>query len=104
MEKVIIQPWVVDDLIELVNILFEKEYFGFLENAEDYVRTITKFIYTIPKQRRKETLNPLFGVYYCQYSPNNNTTYYICFDIENDVYLVKNIVTNHSSDYPKFIK
>ncbi len=52
------QPWVIDDLMELVMILFEKEYFGFLESAEEYVRIIVKFTYSIPKQRRKKTLNP----------------------------------------------
>jgi hypothetical protein len=58
MEKGIMQPWVIDDLMELVMILFEKEYFGFLESAEEYVRIIVKFTYSIPKQRRKKTLNP----------------------------------------------
>jgi hypothetical protein len=40
---------------------------------------------------------------YCKYKPNRNTTWYVFFDVENDVYLIKNIVNNHSKDYPLYI-
>ncbi len=86
MEKVIINAHTINKLDELVIILYENEYFGFYEDAQNYVGLIIKFIYTIVKQRRRKTLNSQNGIYYSQYSPNKNTTYYISFDMEYDVY------------------
>lgn len=42
--KIILQNNVTDYLEELVEILFQKDYFGFEENAQDYVNKIYDFI------------------------------------------------------------
>lgn len=104
MEKVVISPFVVNKLDSLILILFEKEYFGFMESAIDYVDNIYDFILTIPSQNKKRTKKIKFGAWYCSYKANSKTTYFITFDCENDVYLVKNITNNHSRDYPSFIR
>jgi hypothetical protein len=38
--KVIFTPYVIDFLDDLVRVLYKKEYFGFIETAEDYVSKI----------------------------------------------------------------
>ena len=38
--KVVFTPYVIDFLDDLVRILYIKEYFGFIETAEDYVSKI----------------------------------------------------------------
>lgn len=104
MEQVILMPFADNKLMDLVDILYEDEYFGFRADAKKYVDNIYEFIYSIPTQRRKKTKHNKYGAWYCQYKSNRQTTYYICFDMEDDVYLIKNITNNHSKDYPDFIK
>ena len=103
MEKINISDVAKNQLNELVLILFEKEYFGFVEDAESYVNNTYQFIYTIPSQRHKTTFNSKHGTYYCYYKHNRKTTWYITFDKEDDCYLIKYITNNHSTDYPKII-
>ncbi len=103
MEEVILLPSVKDKLKNLVFVLYEKEYFSFIENAENYVIAIYDFIYTIPSLKRRRTKNKKHGEYYCKYKPNKKTTWYITFDTEDDIYLVRNITNNHSKDYTRFI-
>lgn len=104
MEEVIISPLVIEKLQSLVLILFEKEYFSYIENANAYVDNIFDFILTIPALKKKHTKNTKHGTYYCSYKANRHTTYFITFDYEDYVYLVRNITNNHSRDYPAFIK
>jgi hypothetical protein len=101
--KVILLPLLEDKLFDIVFMLYNKEYFGFIESAFNYVDEIVNFIYTIPTLKHKRTKNKKHGAYYCRYKPNKNTTWYITFDIEDDLYLIKNITNNHSKDYPRFI-
>ena len=104
MEEIVINKFTRNKLTDLVEILIEDEYFAFIENAETYVNNLYNFIYSIPTQIRKKTSNPKYGVWYCKFHPNKNTTWYITFDTENDLYLIKNITNNHSKDYPDFIR
>ena len=104
MEKVIISPLVIDKLESLILILFEEEYFGFMESAIDYVDSIYDFILTVPSLKKKRTKNIKYGEWYCSYKANHKTTYFITFDYEGDLYLIKNITNNHNPDYPAFIR
>lgn len=104
MAEVILSNFVDDKLDNLIDILFQKEYFGFRSDAKIYVDALYTFIYTIPQQKRHICKNPKHGFYYCRYKQNHNTTWYITFDTENEIYLVKNIFNNHTLDYPVFIK
>jgi hypothetical protein len=103
-QQVIIKPEVVDYLTDLINVLYQEEYFGFFESSLEYVDKIIDFIFEIPKAKSKFTRKNRFGNYYCTYKPNKNTSWYIVFDVEDDVYLVKLITNNHSSNYPIYIK
>ncbi len=102
-EKIILTDELINTLNSLIDILYNKEYFGFVDSAKDYVDNIYDFIYTIPNLTPKVTKNKKYGQYYCSYKPNKNTTWYIIFDKEDDVHLIKYITNNHSKDYPQFI-
>jgi hypothetical protein len=102
--EVIIKPEVVDYLTELINVLYKEEYFGFFESSLEYVDKIIDFIFEIPQAKPKLTKKNRFGNYYCTYKPNKNTSWYIVFDVEDNIYLVKLITNNHSSYYPIYIK
>ncbi len=103
MEEIILLPEVISKLNQLVNILYEKEYFGFIDSAFNYANNIYDFIYTIPQQRYKLTANKKLGTYYCSFKANRNTTWYITFDKQDNRYLIQDISNNHSADYAYFI-
>jgi chlorite dismutase len=102
-EKVIVQQRVIDKLNALVEILFEQDYFFIKGNAKDYVKSVYLFMYEIPKRPHRIARNKKNGKYFCTYKPNRNTSWYITFDMEDNVYLITNLTNNHSSDYTDFI-
>ncbi|MEO7309717.1 MAG: hypothetical protein ABIX01_04920 [Chitinophagaceae bacterium] len=104
MEEVIILPSLLAKMNDLVDILFNEEYFALKENAVKYVTALIDFAYTIPIRQHYRTIQPKYGQWYCRYQPNKHTTWYITFDTDGTIYLVKNIINNHTKDYPTFIK
>lgn len=101
MGKVIVQylPEVEDYLNDLVLILFQKEYFGFLESADNYVDTLVDFIdLNIDNVISKSSPFELkyLGANYFKYKANNTTTWYIFFEKSDSRYLVRFITNNHS--------
>lgn len=89
----------------MTDILFEEEYFGFKSSAEQYVLNIVNHIYKIPTLKHYKTLNPKWGYFYVKYKPaKSKTQYFITFDKKEDKFLVKNIISNHTKEYPMFIK
>jgi hypothetical protein len=103
MEKIVILPALESKLFDLVFTLYDNEYFGFVENALAYVDKIVDFMYSIPALRHKKTKNYKYGTYYCSYKSNRSTTWFVCFDFEDDIYLIKNITNNHSKEYLQII-
>jgi hypothetical protein len=103
MEKIITHVNVSDKLDALIEILYEEDYFTIKENAKQYVINIYEFINTIPHRPHRLNKNKKLGSYFCTYKPNRRTTWYISFDMEDDVYLIKYITNNHSADYTFFI-
>lgn len=103
MEKIILLPEVTYQLNKLVSILYEKEYFGFIDSAFDYTDFIYNFIFEIPNNSYKRASNNKLGTFYSSYKANRNTTWYILFDREDDKYVVQNITNNHSADYAYII-
>ncbi len=101
MEKIIFTRQVESQLEELVMKLYYNDYFGFLVDANNYVHNIKNFIETIPTLKPRFTLNKEYGTFYCKYKHNYKTTWYIGFDREDDIYLIKFITNNHSAEYPK---
>jgi hypothetical protein len=103
--KVLADPDVIDYLYELVDILYEKQYFSFEEDSVEYVVELFEDIITnLPKKRRKPAPKHLkkYGenLEYAAFKKNKRTTWYTFFDIYKDneeiVYLVRLIENNHT--------
>ena len=88
-------------LDELIDVLYLKEYFGFIESAEIYVSRIYDFIYdNIESFARKNTPFELkrLGSHYIFFKINPRTTWYIFFVMKNDNFLFTYILNNHCED------
>ncbi|HEX5154336.1 MAG TPA: hypothetical protein VFW07_22970 [Parafilimonas sp.] len=101
MEKVIIYlPEVAIHFKHLVSILFEKEYFGFVESAEEYVLKIRSFIEEnigIYPAKQTPAKFKLYGENYILYKANKRTTWYIFFSQIEQSFFVKFITNNHTA-------
>lgn len=107
MEKIVIfQRKVQVFLEELVDILFEKEYFGFKKDAKEYVWEIVQYVdnhdFETGVRNTTDSLQK-YGKFYLKYKANNRTTWYIFFDRKNNRFLVNHILNNHSQDFPELI-
>jgi hypothetical protein len=102
--KVLVLPEVRQYLNELSQILYEKDYFGYLETAERYVEELFEAIKTTLPNRQKHYA-PLYferygkGMYYSVFRKNKHTQWYVFFNIYEDegalIYLVRYISNNH---------
>ncbi|HBG41541.1 MAG TPA: hypothetical protein DDZ96_01175 [Porphyromonadaceae bacterium] len=102
--KVVILPEVVDYLLELSNVLYDKEYFGFEEAAIKYTDELFEAIKNeLPYQTAKiapDYFNKFGeGMYYVLFKRNKNTAWYAFFNIFRHngeiVYFVRYINNNH---------
>ncbi len=103
MEKIVISSKVRTTLDELIETLYNEEYFSYKKSARDYVNNLYDFILTIPTLPHKTIVNKKYGAYYCCYKHNTKTSWYFIFDIKDDTYFIKNITNNHNKNYVKFI-
>ncbi len=92
---------VEDYLVDLIEILYEKEYFGFKESATDYVRELVYEIQDSLNRKHKKTAPTFFSKYddnlqYVIYQKNRNTQWYVFFNRDGDTYCVYYIANNHS--------
>ena len=63
MAKVITTVFVRDKLDKLIRVLYENDYFGFIEDVENSVHNIVDFIYTIPALRHRKLKTPNMGFF-----------------------------------------
>ena len=102
--KVIALPSILEYIENLVQILFEKEYFGFKETARKYVKELYDDIKTnLPIQPKK--LAPKYfdrygkDMYYAVFRKNKNTHWYVFFTTYKEngeiIYLIRYIGNNH---------
>lgn len=75
MGKIIVEISVKYKLLDLVELLYDKQYFGFKIDAQAYVDEIINFIFQIPNKRKFKTKDNRYGKYYCRFSPNKRTVY-----------------------------
>jgi hypothetical protein len=98
--EVVYTPNVIHYLDDLVIILYKKEYFGFIESAEEYVSNIYNAIpERIKKSAHKKTPISIqhLGLDYVFYKANARTTWYIFFERRDQNYLITGIINNNSS-------
>ncbi|MBC7525071.1 MAG: hypothetical protein H7239_11610 [Flavobacterium sp.] len=88
----------LDDLIE---ILYKKDYFGFLESAEEYISSIYEFIYssinTFPSKETPSQIRFL-GSKYLFFKTKSRTTWYIFFENKKLTYVVTHICNNNCEE------
>ena len=100
--EVIALPEVREYLMELINILYEKEYFGFEENAQKYVEELFFDIKTNLPLKLKKPAPPYFDRYGKRcYIPRSRRTRLhsgMCFVYQKDgeiTFIIRYISNNH---------
>lgn len=99
--EVIFIPEVIRYLDDLVLTLYKKEYFGFIESAEDYVSNLYDAVpERIKKSFQKKTPENLryLGSNYIFYKSNARTTWYVFFEKRDQNYLITGITNNHCAE------
>lgn len=104
--KILFLPEVEDYLFELIEILYDKEYFGFKESAVNYVVELENDIRTNLRSKIKRPAPPYFDRYgkkmlYSVFEKNKETQWYVFFNVyqEQDgqiVFLIRFVSNNHS--------
>ena len=91
-------PEVEDYLENLVEILYQREYFGYEESSYDYVLALANYIVefiaianpmTVPIELESK------GDFYIVYNSSKRTSWYILFEREDSHYLITYITNNH---------
>jgi hypothetical protein len=77
MGQIAISIIVQQQLESLLELLYIEGYFGFKEDAINYVDDLINFIYTIPNQKHLLTNNSKYGSHYCKYKVNKHTTFFL---------------------------
>lgn len=107
MEKIVVFSDEFHQSIEdLIEILYDKKYFGFKINCYNYASKIYDFIdayIDFPILKSSPIKFQKFGKFYLKYRANNSTTWYIFFDQRENKYLVNHILNNHHQDFPELI-
>ena len=89
----------------LIPILYEKGYFGFIETAKKYVDDLFDDIEITLPIRAHKPAPPYFnkfgkGMKYAFFKKNKNTTWYVFFTTYNEneetIYLVRYVANNHT--------
>lgn len=97
----IFQQNVREYLENLIQILFQNHYFGFEESAQIDVSKIYDFIEfdikNFPFKISPEKLKHL-GTKYAFYKANENTTWYIFMEINDNRILITYITNNHAPE------
>ena len=102
--KVVVLPEVVDYLLELSEILYEKEYFGYEETAIKYTDALFDAIKNelpqkVPKPAPDHFKKYGSGMYYAMLKRNKNTSWYAFYNIFQHngevIYFVRYISNNH---------
>ena len=103
--RVIILPEVLDYFEDLMEILYQKQYFGFRQSARNYVKELATEIRTNLHKLPHKPAPAHFDRYgkemdYATFRKNKNTSWYAFFtsyEVENEViYLVRYVANNHT--------
>ena len=99
--KIVYLPKVENYLFDLVLVLFNKDYFSYIENAEEYKDKIIDFIEeniaSFPSKKTPLELQNI-GTNYIFYKSNSRTTWYVFFENKNSNYLITHIINNHCEE------
>ena len=102
--KVLFFPEVREYLKDISQIMYEKEYFGFLESSEKYIEELMDDIVTTLPIRMKKPAPPIFDKYgkkmlYSTFRKNNTTQWYVFYNIYQQrgemIFAIRYISNNH---------
>jgi len=102
--KVVALPEVRQYLNELIEILYEKDYFSYLESSENYVEQLFDDIKTTLHNRPKRYAPVYFdrygkNMYYSIFRKSPRTQWYVFFNVyannNETIYLIRYISNNH---------
>lgn len=93
-------PEVVDYINDLTEILIDKQYFSYPENAKQYTSDLISEIENYIDSKKKHPAPSYFNRYgknmhYIIYRPNRKTTWYVFFQHKDNDYLIRFITNNH---------
>ena len=93
MEKIIFNKRVIQQLNEIVSILFKEEYFSYVENAIEYRDNLLGAITVsnLKKGKISPAKNAKLGSFYI----NHRTTWYVFYDVVNNDFYIEHIINNH---------
>lgn len=88
-------------LSDLVEILYENDYFGFKEQAKNYVSELVRGVestFDIAQKKKAPSYFTRYGqnLYYVSYPKNKHTTWYFFFTQKDEGYFVEYIGNNHN--------
>ena len=99
--KILFAPEVDQYLTELIQLLFDKGYFSFYEDADKYVTSLILDIKASLNRKLKKRA-PLYflrygkDLYYSVFKKNTNTQWFVFFNGEDDMYYIRYIGNNHT--------
>jgi len=102
--KILFSPEVENYLFELIEILYQKEYFGFKESAVEYVTGLEDDIRQHLFSKTKRPAPPFFNRYgkkllYSVFTKNKTTQWCVFFNVYQDngetIFVVRYISNNH---------
>jgi len=103
--KIVFSPKVEDYLFELIEILYDKGYFGFKESAINYVTELILDIQTNLEASPKKIAPSYFSkygenLYYASFRRNKTTQWFAFFSTYSEngeiIYMINYISNNHS--------
>ena len=107
MEKIVIFSDEFQASIEqLIQILFDKDYFGFKIDCHHYADKIYDFVensINFPISKNSPVKFQKHGKKYLKYAANKRTTWYIFFDQKGNQFLVNHILNNHFQEFPELL-
>ena len=99
--EIIFTPQVINYLDDLVRILYKKEYFSFIETAEEYVikiyDAVSESIQLCPHKKTPKSLQ-FIGSNYIFYKSNPRTTWYVFFEKRGNNFLITGVINNHCNE------
>jgi hypothetical protein len=99
--KIVFDSEVEKYLYQMVDILYNEEYFGFKENAYQYVDDLIDDIAYNIGSKQKRPAPPYFDRYgenmsYAVFRKNKNTQWYVFFNYDDGIYYIRYIGNNHT--------
>jgi len=102
--RVLFLPEVIDYFLDLADVLYDKGYIGFEENAIKYARELFREIENELPRKQKKVAPRYFNKYgkgmnYAAFKRNKNTTWYVFFNLFSHsgetIYFVRHVSNNH---------